>query len=69
MQPSPFQYAMISSSSLINGFSSILTVTLTLSVDTEVNSAIMVTIPSSEIVSDTTKPFYCKGLLGLSTTK
>ena len=45
MHPSPFQFASVTSSSPVNGVSSIYTFTLTLGVDTEVNSLIMVSVP------------------------
>jgi len=45
MHPSPFQFASVTSSSPVNGASSLYTITLSLGVDTEVNSLIMVSVP------------------------
>ena len=68
MNPSPFQYAIVSSGSGLNSASSFYTFTLTLSVDTDANSVIMINLPP-EIVFDSFQPLTCKGLLNLATTK
>jgi hypothetical protein len=64
MRPSPFQFAQITSSSPVNGASSLYTFTLSLGVDTEVNSLIMIHVPE-EIQYDSSKKFMCRGLLNL----
>lgn len=56
---------MVSSSSPLVGASSVYTFTLTLSVDTDVNSVIMINLPP-EIDVDTAKPIACQGLLSLA---
>ena len=48
----------------MNGVSSLYTFTLTLGVDTEVNSLIMVNVPD-EILYDNSKNFTCRGLMNL----
>ena len=58
MQPSPFQYAMISKNSSVTGESTIYTFTLTLAVDTFIDSNIEVRVPD-DIVYDTSKPIVC----------
>ena len=70
MKPSGFQYAMVTSGSLMNGVSALYTFTLTLGVDTEINSVIEVQVPmnqliDNQIVFDKTKPMNCTGLLNL----
>eukprot|EP00347_Sterkiella_histriomuscorum_P020194 403338738 len=65
MQPSPFQYAMISKNSSVTGESTIYTFTLTLAVDTFIDSNIEVRVPD-DIVYDTSKPLVCQGVLNLN---
>jgi hypothetical protein len=64
MRPSPFQFAQVTSSSPVTGASAIYTFTMSLSVDTEVNSLIMIHVPE-EIQYDSSKNFLCRGLLNL----
>jgi hypothetical protein len=64
MHPSSFQFASVTSSSPVNGFSSLYTFTLTLGVDTEVNSLIMINVPD-QIRYDNSKNFTCRGLMNL----
>ena len=54
----------VTSDSNVNGASALYTFTVTFSVDTEVNSLIMVTVPP-EIEYDSSRNFTCRGLLGL----
>ena len=65
MTPSPFLYSEVTSNSPLVGASAIYTFTLTLSVDTDVNSVIMITLPP-EIQVDTSRNLTCFGLLSLA---
>lgn len=67
MVPQPFEFAVVSSSSPVNGQSALYTFTLTFSVDTPIGSYIQVTLPS-EVTLDSSKPLVCQGVLNLNKT-
>ena len=60
VEPSDFAFCFVSSSSPVNGASSTYSVSLTLSVDTPINSIARVTLPN-ELKFDTSSKFFCKG--------
>lgn len=66
MIPAPFYYSLVSSPSPQNGAIVNYTISLTLSIDTAVNSVISVT-PPPQITME--KGFACRGLQALSSTK
>ena len=58
MDPAPFSYAYVQSSSSFNGDSSLFTFTVTISVDSPIGT-IMNIIPPTDLVFDDSKEFFC----------